>query len=839
MLLPAQPDGSSSEDPEARNDWFLFQRAYPFDSLPPDARQKAWESRPKPEREEQQLEDSIQAAATRDWLPVGPAPTTPAYWRNWGTTSGRVNAIAVSPSDSRLLLIGSSTGGIWRSTDSGASFEPVSDEQVDLAVGSIAFSKSNPAIVYAGMGDTKLGYLGSGVLKSTNSGQSWTRVSNNTLPAPGTISKLVIDPANPARLYVTQFSRLSGERVTSSGFYLSTDGGVNWSRTLAGFARDVVIDPANAQNLFVGMASRKVESEGVTASPGIYRSTDRGNSWSQVLTSPYDQQQTRDVRIAIKQSSQQVIYAYMGGFFGDHLDVRLLVSNDGGNNWTNRGTPAIDTAQFAYNTFITADPASRETLYIGSRDLFKSTDGGTRWENLTKNFNDYGFGYDYTPGISTAHADQHALAFSPANPNHLYLANDGGVSRSLDGGASFQSINATLSLTQFIGIQVHPVDPTITYGGTQDNGTQRRSSSSDDWYEIAIGDGGHCVIDPLNPATVFVTYIRGNVYRFHEDGNLYDRQVAFSDTFLESVIDPRMAFYPPFTGNGVDSTLYFGTWRLFISRASGDSWFAPAGDIDLTKGVNAKGRDVLTTIGVGRSNTNVIYTGSAQGRAMVSTDGGQSWSDRTGGLPDRFITSVTPDHTDAAVAYLTVSGYGSGHVFKTTDTGATWSDVSGNLPNIPTNDLILDPLNPKIIYAGTDIGIFRSTEGGTNWKEFNKGMPPAIVISFTSQPTGLIQAATYGRGAYELAGSGGRGEPPSIASAAFDGKKLLTITGSRLDTSQVLINDKDQSARVKSSSGSSITLKGKGKKFGLVPGQNTIQIIDSNNTASNVFILRL
>src|SRR5262249_51902889 len=236
-VLAVEPD----EDPDGRSDWFMFQRTYPSGSIPRDARLKAWESVPRFE-----TNTAVSPQASDVWRAIGPSPTTSAWPNAWPATSGRVNAIAVSPANSRLVIAGSATGGIWRSTDAGDSFVPVSDDQVDLAVGSLSFSKNNPSIVYAGMGDAKGGYLGSGVLKSTDEGLTWSRVSNNTLPSPGTILKLELDSANPNRLHVAQYTMVAGAKITSSGVYQSTDGGVNWTKLLAGAARDVLIDPANS-----------------------------------------------------------------------------------------------------------------------------------------------------------------------------------------------------------------------------------------------------------------------------------------------------------------------------------------------------------------------------------------------------------------------------------------------------------------------------------------------------------------------------------------------------------------------------------------------------------------
>jgi photosystem II stability/assembly factor-like uncharacterized protein len=414
LLLPAEAEGESKpeggDDPDGRNDWFLSQRTYPSESLPPDARLQAWKSIQKFHTE------SFEPQAALGWRPIGPSPTWPAFRENWGLTSGRINSVAVSPSNSRTVLAGSATGGIWRSSDGGATFTPVSDDQVDLAVGSIAFSKSAPSIVYAGMGDTRLGYLGSGVLKSADEGRTWARVSNNSLPSHGTISKLEVDPADANRVYVAQYTKLAGEKITSSGFYLSTDGGVNWSRTQAGAPRDVVVDASNPRTLYLGLS--RIEKD--TDPPfGLYRSTDRGNTWVNLFTTQYDVKSARDIRIAITPASPQTIYVYMGGLATSRFEVQVKASTDGGETWTDRSAGGFDTAQFGYNTYINADPKDANTVYLGSRDLYKSTDGGVNWTNLTRNFTQAEAPYTYTPSISKTHADQHAFAFVPGNSNQF------------------------------------------------------------------------------------------------------------------------------------------------------------------------------------------------------------------------------------------------------------------------------------------------------------------------------------------------------------------------------------------------------------------------------------
>jgi photosystem II stability/assembly factor-like uncharacterized protein len=825
---PNEATADELEDPDGRNDWFIYPRVYPFNAIPADARRHAWETLAR-----MGTQSLAEPAAARHWQPIGPAPTVSAYMSNWGNTSGRINTIAVSPADTRVVIAGSSTGGIWRSSDGGASFVAVSDDQSELAVGSLAFARSRPATVYAGMGDSTGGYLGSGVLRSTDAGLTWARVSNATLPSPGTISKLEVDPANPNRVYIAQYSRLATDHVTSSGLYVSNDGGVSWTRLLGGAARDVVVDPADSNIIFAAFSRLDADNDPPMR---VMRSTDAGVTWTTCFSGEnYDVKKRQDCRVALSPADSQRVYAYFGGFLGDNLSANLRASTDGGKTWTALAAPSFDTAQLGYNTYLAADPRDTSTLYVGSRDVYRSTNSGATWANLTGDFSFTGSFYDYTPEASKAHADQHALAFVPGAAGAFYLGCDGGIYKTTDAGATFQSLNRGLTLTQFTSLAIHPGDSAISLGGTQDNGTQWRYAANNSWYEVLSGDGGHLVFNPLDPNVVFITYIRGNIFRYFGAGQFFDTQVAFTTTFGENGDPPRVAFYPPLVGNGIDATLYFGTWRLFVNNDLGWTWTAPAGDLDLTKGVNDKGRDVLTAIGVARSDVQVIYTGSLQGRAMATSDGGATWRDVTGSLPDRSITSVKVDPTNAMVAYITMSGFKAGHAFKTTDGGATWLDITGNLPDVPANTVLIDPLDAQVIYVGTDIGVFRLT-GGASWQALTAGMPPVVVTELAAHPSGLIQAATYGRGAFELPAP----QLPKINSATWDGKKNLIITGGTFDSgARLFINEADLTDNIRSVSDTTIRVRGKAKALGLKAGDNTVRVLNGDGAATSVFILQI
>jgi photosystem II stability/assembly factor-like uncharacterized protein len=732
------------EDPKWRLNWFLFQRTFPFDTLPSQGRFNAFFNATVTPQPTPQASPS---PITERWRPIGPSPISPKY-PSMGDTSGRVSAIAVSPADPQLILVGGATGGIWRSTDGGNSFAAVSDDQVDLAVGAITFAHGNPSVVYAGMGDTAGGYMGTGVLKSTNGGQSWSRVSDETLPAPGTISNIVVDPVDPNRLYVTQFSyrAATGEgEVYASGFFLSEDGGRSWRKTMTGLPRDLMHHPSAPRTLYLAMSTTFSNSP---PSAGVYKSADGGETWKAVFTPAY--LEATDIKLAVTPAEPDTVYAYTGLVLDDHAEVSLQVSKDGGDSWADLGHGDVDVGQFGYNSYVAVDPQNAKVIYIGTRDLYKSTDGGLNWVGLTGNWHRSADGYDFSPSEATSHSDQHVLTFSPGDSNVIYIGNDGGLSRSTDGGESFQSLNATLSLTQFNSITLHPGDPTRSCGGTQDNGALVRLPVTSGWAEFVSGDSGRCLMNPLDPSTIYSSYIFGKVYRSKDNGTKSDGMIADETTFSESPKTPRIGFYPAFAVNPSGGDLYFGTWRLFTSTDQGNTWKAPAGIKDLTVGITYYGADVLTAIASGVSDQDVLYTGSAQGRVMISRNRGRDWTDITRGLPRRFITSITVSPSDAGKAYVTVSGFGSGHVFLTTNGGESWKDISTKLRNIPVNAFLIDPLNHDILYAGTDIGVFRSSDDGRSWSIFNNGLPPVIVTGFSAQSSGLIQLSTYGRGIYEL-----------------------------------------------------------------------------------------
>ncbi|HEX8616732.1 MAG TPA: hypothetical protein VF911_04010 [Thermoanaerobaculia bacterium] len=700
---------------------YYEERAYPDGSIPANARGRALDEAA--QRARVQSESAEADAVAGHWRSLGPTPVRTAF--PWQSASGRINALAISPANPNLILAGASSGGVWRSTDGGTTFIPASDGHVDLSIGAIAFAPSNPNVVYAAMGSD---FLGTGILRSDDAGATWRDVSGPTFSQRGTSLRVGVDGANPDRLWVMQTSREvpNGGILSAVGLYASEDGGVTWKNVLAARLTDFLVVPGTSDTLLAAVG----ESNRNLIKPGVHKSVDGGKSWTLILPAGSFFPTTGEFVLGVPASMPNRYYAYGSQDRFSHQHS-FHVSNDAGATWT-RTSPKLP-AEFPW--YLGIDAADPNTLYIGFRDAYRSRDGGATWTNVTKSLTPDG---TFVPHLSTTHIDQHSFASAPGA---TYLGNDGGIFRSNDGGTTYTSLAATLSVIQAYGVSAHPTDPSAIYLGTQDNGIERRDANGV-WRELVTGDYGSVVFDANNPSRVATNYIEGQIFLVDERGGY--TILASHGTWGEPVQGARIAFIAPLEQSRTRGTLYFGTYRLFVSDNFGTSWRATS-QTDLTHG----DRDRLRAIGISESDPLVVYTGSQNGRVMVSRDGGFGWTDVTRNLPVRTVKSFAVDSRNSAVAYVALSGYGSEHVFMTRDAGASWSSFSAGLPDVPVNALLIDPNDLNVMYAGTDIGVFRKA-GDEPWVLFNHGMPPVLVNDFAVTADRRVVLATYGRGAYEL-----------------------------------------------------------------------------------------
>ncbi|MBS1839297.1 MAG: hypothetical protein JSS69_05885 [Acidobacteria bacterium] len=888
----SQSEGEGPEYLRRRAEWFYRQRASVKGRIPGGAYQRAFQHLQKmlvaEGRLTQNPDGSFTAVAappllsslavTSIWKSLGPAPATGG---EFSPVTGRVMTIAIDPSDStgNTVLLGGAMGGIWRSTDAGATWTSVGDQNASLAMGSIAFAPSNPATVYAGTGEFSLGfdtYYGAGVLKSTDHGKTWTQtctVASASCPFIGPyldatnpgfgflnfggahISYISVNPTNPNLVLVAVQLIEEGPK---EGVYCSDNGGNTWSNVLA-----------DEEASFVGFASSTVayaafgnifgSSQGAPNGNGIYKATTIGATCATVhfsrLTSatlPTQASMGRiDLGIAPSDQTGNTVYASIADA-GSNSDLNLgvFLTTNGGTSWIKTTAPDVCQHQCWYDNVVKVDPTQPGTAFLaggavadGSGNpawVVRTTNNGTSWSSVIPNI----------PAGSAAlpHVDNHALAmFKLQNGKvRLYLGNDGGIWRTDDAeAASVQWTNLnnpSLSITQFYPAVSVPVsNPNAAFGGTQDNGSLIYQGGVS-WVDSQLcGDGGFTAVDNQIPSTIYVGCVTGAPVNVSvQNGALGTFSPASSG------INPadNSSFVPPLaTDPNTPNVLYFGTVKVYQSLDAGTTWNVISPDL-------VGGNNWLTALTVAPGNPNILYAGSNTNAGFTFTNisvtntnfvGASFWNQS--GIPPRQINSIGADPSDATgmTAYVAFSGFSFvgndpfgnavndplGHIFKTTNGGQSWSDVScsvancstpaaKDLPNVPVNDVLVDPNLPNTLYAATDLGVFI-------------GDCSTSPCSWTTLGTGLPRVAVLSLRVHAasrtlLAGTHGRGAwTIDLNNFTFSGPHISSISP------------------VSANSGSAtftLTVNGSGLTGGTIQwngsttGVTTTQVSDSQLTAS-------
>jgi len=743
-VLPAQDD-----DPIRREGFFYQQRAFPGDRIPAQALNTAlaqmytrW-PQTRAGRSSGVFSSLVNSFST--WTSIGPAPIGLGTGRE---TVGRITSIALDPTNAQVLYIGGATGGVWKTTNGGTTWTPLSDNECGLATGSLAIDPVNPQIVYAGTGEENFSsdsYQGCGVLRSTNGGATWTQLGASSFILPSgsasRIGKLLIDVASAGS--VTSTVLLAGSQT---GLWKSDNSGSTWSLSLAGIITDLVADPTAA-----GTYTAAIGATSGGTSNGIYRTTDFGANWTK-LSGGLPTSSLGRIALGVAPSAPNVMYAAIQTTSVNTI-LGIWKTLDNGNSWSKlTATNASCGSQCWYNLVLTVDPTQPDRVIFGGVSLYGSTDGGTTFSTM---------------GSGVVHVDHHAFLFDPKTPTTMYSGNDGGIFRSVDGGATWVSLNTNLALTQFYpGISVHPTDASIIVGGAQDNGTLQWSGVAM-WASLPIGgDGGFTATDYRTGNTTFGSCQWPSCIPYRRDFP----STTFRTKGTGLVTSDRGAFIPPMVMDPVNPTvLYFGTFRLYRTANSGDLWAPISGDV-------TNGTGTIRTIAVAPSDTATIYVGASDGAVQVSSDVGVTWTNISAGLPLKSITYIAVDPRDPRTAYVTLSGYGTGHVWKTTNRGATWTDISYDLPNVPVNTVVLQR-GSRELDIGTDIGVFALPEGLTTWQPLAAGLPNTVVHDLLYDgKRGRLIAATHGRGMFTLA----------VAGAALRGNVTASGTLSALDAQAIL-----------------------------------------------------
>ncbi len=694
------------------NDWMAIQRSFPYGRIKPESYLAAV-------RQAGNLMKS--SAATTPWTFAGP-----------DNIGGRITDIEGVAGDPNTLYIGAATGGVFKTTNGGATWQNMFENVPVISVGDIAIDPGNPLVIYAGTGEANaasFSFLGNGIYKSTDGGATWQHCG---LENSAYIGRVLVDYSNSQKIFVAACGNLFTTN-DQRGIYRSLDGGATWTRVLyitdSTAAIDIVQHPVNPQILFAAMWER---SRGLTyrnsfgESSGLWKSADGGTSWTEVAGGLPNGPNVGRIGISIAKSNPDIMYAF---YDLPNMEVAVYKSVNGGVAWTrtNDGTLSGMNSNFGwYFGQVRVDPADANRVFVMGVPLYRSQNGGSSW----------------TPNYDP-HVDHHAMYFHEST-GRIWNGNDGGLYYSDTHGNSWTKVN-NLPFTQFYAIDVDYTLPERIYGGTQDNNTIRTlSGGTSDWAPILGGDGMYTLVDYTNSDIIYAEYQWGNLYR-SMDGGMNMEYIAGPMSTDRVNWSAPLAMDP-----ATPATLYFGTYRIWKTTDRGTSW-QPVSD-DLTQGIDNYFYSV-TTISISKINPLTVIAGTGDGKVHISQNGGLTWQNISAGLPARWVTHVEADPFDAQTIYATLSGFRWDeplpHVFKSVNLGQTWTDISGNLPEFPVNDIVLDPDLPGRIIVGTDAGVYGTTDGGATWSYIFTGLPAVPVCALAIHgPSRTIFAGTYGLSAY-------------------------------------------------------------------------------------------
>ncbi len=671
------------------------------------------------------------------WTPLGPAPIS----GEGQTFTGRISAIATDSTNGNIIYVGAASGGVWKTTNGGQTWFPLTDSQATLNVGAIALAPSNHNIIYVGTGEANFadGYTGSGsgVLKSTDGGNSWTLLGQSSF-AGRSISAVVVNPTNPNTVFLTV-----AEGPGQNGIFRSLDGGSTWTNVaLPGASMTaLVMDPTNSQILYAAAGWFQGNSFN-----GVYRSTDGGTTWSFAGNFPRNSGSSNHVgriSLTIATSAPGTLYAAIADPSNGQQVYQVMRTTNGNTpnpaniSWVSVGNAAtfqgdqLFHGQGEYGNVIIVDPFNANTVFVAGYKVWKSTNGGGSW---TKDPN--------TP--LKIHDDQHAFAFLlPNDPtNHkLLVGTDGGIYR-LDnpGNFTFSNLNGTgLQITQFYHVALDPTTADIAYGASQDNGVEKFNNSRT-WTEEQCCDGLNVAVSATNHNRVYA----------NQNGTFLRSDNAGSSYFGEATPNgARNDLYSLDPSNG--DRILMGGNAVYESTNAGASWTA-------RNGTGWPANASVEAIAVAPTSPNMIYViafANGSTGTYVTTNDGQSWAhfNSPGNDGDFWSTGLQVDPLNNQVAYAL--NHSAGRVYRTTNGGQTWANITGNLPTETSFSLAVKSNGPadadKVLYVGNDTGVYATYNMGMSWSRLSTGLPNAHVTHVEVRPSlNVLAAGTYGRGLWEL-----------------------------------------------------------------------------------------
>lgn len=683
-----------------------------------------------------------------EWRLVGP-------WRG-----GRVTAVTGVPDDPMLYYMGATGGGVWRTTNAGATWENISDEHFEVGtIGHVAVAPSDPNVIYVGTGEAPIRGVttshGIGVYKSTDAGKTWEHLG---LDKAGQISRVEVHPTNPDHAYVAVQGTIWGPSE-ERGVYRTTDGGLTWERVLfvnadTG-ATDLAMDPTNPRILYAAMwhHGRKpwfIKSGGEGG--GIYKSTDGGDNWDRLEGGLPDL--VGKVGIDVSASNPQRVYAIIEA---EPEKGGLWRSDDAGKTWELMNGHRVLWSRAWYYIHLATDPTDENTVWVLNVPLMKSVDGGKTFEK-----------------VDTPHGDHHDHWINPHDGDIMINGNDGGATVTFDGGKTWSSI-MNQPTAQFYRVVTDNQVPYRIYAGQQDNSTVAILSSTydsgigeDDYHAVGGGESAHVAFDPDDPRLVYATTINGTLTEYDQETQVERSIIPYPEMVYgkdSKDLKYRTNWNAPVIVSPHDpSVIYFGAQYLLKSDDRGTTWseISP----DLTRNDPAKqGRNggPITPENVGAEFYNTIFyiaespveegtiwVGSDDGLVHLTRDGGENWNNVS--PPHRgeaMINAIEISPHDPGTVYLAVTGYKlndfTPYIYKTTDYGQRWRRIDKGLPEDTFVRVVReDPERRGLLYAGTEYGMFVSFNDGADWQSLQLNLPHVPITDLTIRQDNLV-AATQGR----------------------------------------------------------------------------------------------
>ncbi len=689
---------------------------------------------------------SVKSGSLRPaWRPLGPM--------NWG---GRTLALAIDPENPQTIYAGSASGGLWRSDCGGQgahAWRGIDTGYPVLGVAAIALDPDDPATILIGTGEVysyqtgipsvgerlMRGSFGIGILKSSDAGATWEPSLDWRYDQRSGVQAIEFDPVNPDVVWA----------ATTEGVYRSSDRAATWERSLdVVMATDIAIYAANPD--WVIVACGGMRSPGY----GLYRTQDGGQNWAR-MTQGLPGDFGGKAKLGVAASAPATVYATFGAHPYDPPSATsyLARSDNFGSTWRTVSDQDFASYQGFYSHFVGVKIDDPEAVLVGGVTMWHSDSGGYNLAEMDLLLTDNEIINTMTldgQWVNTW-ADNHAIELHPSDPDIYYVGADQGIFRTGNGGASFERCVGGYQTTQFYnGMGQSPSDPDRLWASIQD-WCGIGYTGSDDWYlDDLLFEGGGMQIDPGDEENRYSSYYYLNpMYRYNH-GAVIDitppgtASAGFSSPFVLAPSNPQV--------------LYAGKNVVLKSTNRGQSW-AVTGSGRL----NPDPYNPALSMAISYQDLNRVYVSTApfltgrpahhRARMYRTVNGGATWEDISGSLPDRFIMDIVVDPADHDQVYLALSGFGSSHVFGSSDGGLTWDDLdAGGLSDVPTSALALDPEVPERIYVGNDLGVFVSSDRGASWQAMSRGLPSAVMVFdlVFFAPDRLLRAGTHGNGAYEV-----------------------------------------------------------------------------------------